>query len=191
MKLFLFILMTCNSILGEFYGCPMDGCESTLSGYVDLGVDGFDKALQWHRTDLLNTASRGCVSNILSSFICAIDIGYASINVSNGQLLWTLAVQSEEETDPLSLPVINYEGFSIIANSTQCTLLKPEGAIGGIFNYIPRLIPPLAGPFVTDDGQILVADLNSVSFDYMTLSIDMSIISVCWYRRFWYTAGSA
>ena len=165
MKLFLLILITCNGVAGDFYGCPMDGCESTLSGYVDLHVGGFDKDLQWHRTDLLNKASRGCVSNILSSFICAIDVGYASINVTNGQLLWTLAVQSEEETDALSLPVINYEGFSIIANSTQCTLVNPQGTIGGIFDYIPSLIPPLAGPFVTDDGQIIVADLHSVSFN--------------------------
>lgn len=167
--------MICNTVIGDFYGCPMDGCESTLSGYVDLRVNGFDQNLQWHRADLLTKASRGCVSNVLSSFICAIDIGYASINVSNGQVLWTLAVQPEEETVTLSLPVINYEGLSIIANSTQCTLLNPKGGIGGIFNYIPGLIPPLAGPFVTDDGQIIVADLNSVILQSID---DLSMFSI-------------
>jgi len=141
----------------------MDGCDSTLSGFVDIHVDGFDKDVQWRRTDLLNNTSRGCVSNGVGTLICAVDIGYVAINVTNGQLLWSIALNTEERKVPASLPVINYEGFSIIANSTQCTLTDPQGVMVGTFNYDPKLIPPLAGPFVTDDGQIVVADLNSVS----------------------------
>ncbi len=163
MKFFILITII-SSVRSDFYGCPMDGCESTLSGYVDIHVDGFDKTVQWQRTDLLHNATRGCVSNALSTVICALDIGYVSINVTNGQLLWLLDVEIEEGTITTSLPVVNYQGFSIIANNTQCTLVNPQGGIGGIFEYSPRLIPPLAGPFITDDGQIVVADLTSVSF---------------------------
>ena len=61
-----------------------------------------------------------------------------------------------------SLPIVNYAGFVIIANSSQCTLINPLGELVGTFNYIPPLIPPVAGPFITQDGQILVADAKSV-----------------------------
>ncbi|CAF1073696.1 unnamed protein product [Adineta steineri] len=147
---------------GYFTGCPMDGCETTLSGFVDLSVDKFNEHVEWQRTDLLTISSRGCISNEQTSLICAVDTGYVSINATNGQILWSIPLDIEEKTIAVSLPVINYQGFLIIANSTRCTLINPQGAIVGIFNYIPRLIPPLAGPFVTDDGQIIVAD--SVSF---------------------------
>ena len=163
MKLFIFMMMISSSS-GNFYGCPMDGCESTLSGYVDIPIDGYRGDVKWQRTDLLNNASRGCVSNGLFGIICAVDAGYVSINVTNGQLLWLLPLEIEEETVTVSLPIINYQGFSIIANGTRCTLIEPQGEIGGTFEYIPNLIAPLAGPIVTDDGQIIVADLTSVSF---------------------------
>lgn len=164
MKLLVLMMMMTMifSSSADFYGCPMDGCESTLNGYVDLRVAGFAKEWQWQRTDLLDNASRGCVSNSFSSVVCAVDVGYVSINVTNGQLLWSFAVQPEEGTMTLSLPVINYQGLLIVANSSVCTLLDAQGAIRGTFNYLPKLIPPLAGPLVTDDGQIIVADLNSV-----------------------------
>jgi hypothetical protein len=172
MKFFI-LIMIISSADGIFYGCPMDGCESTLSGYVDIRVDGFDKEVQWQRMDLLNNATRGCVSNGLSSIICAVDVGYVSINVTNGQLLWSIAIQPDERTVTTSLPIINYQGFSIVANSTQCMLIEPQGDIRGTFSYIPQLIPPLAGPFVTDDGQIIVADLTSVSFKHFNRFYEM------------------
>ncbi len=162
---FLILVVMISSIGGDFNGCPMDGCDSTLSGFVDIHVDGFDKDVQWRRTDLLNSTSRGCVSNALYSLLCAVDVGYVSINVTNGQLLWSITVETKESMEAASLPVVNYQGFSIIANSTRCTLINPDGTIVGTFNYIPQLISPLAGPFVTDDGQIIVADLTSVSFE--------------------------
>ncbi|CAF3021047.1 unnamed protein product [Rotaria sp. Silwood2] len=139
----------------------MDGCESTLSGFVDIAVDGFDKDVKWRRTDLLTISSRGCISNALSSLICAVDVGYVSLNMTNGQLLWIIPLESREKTEIASLPIVNYEGFLITANNTRCMLVDPQGVVRGIFNYEPVLIPPLAGPFVTDDGQIIVADLVS------------------------------
>ncbi len=156
-----------SSIDGLFNGCPMDGCESTLSGFVDIQVDGFHKDVQWRRTDLLNNISRGCVSNALRSLICTVDIGYASINITNGELLWSIALEPEERTVAATLPVITYQGYSIIANSTRCTLIDPQGGIVGSFNYYPTLIPPLAGPFLIEAGQIVVADSTSVSFEYI------------------------
>jgi hypothetical protein len=146
----------------------MDGCESTLSGFVDVAVDGFDKNVKWRRIDLSISSSRGCVSNGESSLICAVDIGYVSLNITNGRLLWYIALESGEKIETASLPVVNYRGFLIIANSTRCTLVNPQGDVAGIFNYYPTLIPPLAGPFVTDDGYIMVADSVSVSLEYLT-----------------------
>ncbi|CAF0765861.1 unnamed protein product [Adineta steineri] len=158
--LILFLIISTSN--GYFTGCPMDGCETTLSGFVDLNADKFNEHVEWQRTDLLTISSRGCISNEQTSLICAVDVGYVSINATNGQILWSIPLDIEEKTIAVSLPVINYQGFLIIANSTRCTLINPQGAIVGIFNYIPLLIPPLAGPFVTNDGQIIVAD--SISF---------------------------
>ncbi|CAF3681555.1 unnamed protein product [Rotaria socialis] len=160
MKLLILIVMIIYSH-GYFTGCPMDGCESTLSHFVDIAVDGFDKNTKWQRSDLLTNSSRGCVSNGLSSLICSVDVGYVSINITNGELLWSITLEIKERTETASLPVVNYEGFMIIANNTRCTLVDPQGVIRGVFDYTPMLIPPLAGPFVTDDGQIVVADLIS------------------------------
>ncbi|CAF0827108.1 unnamed protein product [Rotaria sordida] len=161
MKLLILIILIISTSNGYFTGCPMDGCESTLSGFVDVAVDGFDEDVKWRRTDLLTISSRGCVSNGLSSLICAVDVGYVSINMTNGQLLWIIPLKIRGKTETASLPIVNYKGFSIIANNTQCALIDPQGVARGIFNYEPILIPPLAGPFVTDDGQIIVADLVS------------------------------
>lgn len=152
----------------SFNGCPMDGCDGALSGFVDININGFDKDVQWRRTNLLNNnISRGCVSNGIFSLICAVDIGYVSLNVTNGELLWSIALEAQEIPVTASLPVINYQGYSIIANNTQCALINPQGVIVGTFNYNPILLPPLAGPFVTDGGQIIVADSNSVSSEYI------------------------
>ncbi|UJR34203.1 hypothetical protein I4U23_021609 [Adineta vaga] len=161
MELLVFVLMIISNSHGYFTGCPMDGCESTLSGFVDIDVNRLNERVEWQRTDLLTNPSRGCVSNGESSLICAVDVGYVSINVTNGQLLWSIPLDLEEKTIAESLPVVNYQGFLIIANSTQCTLIDPQGEVAGIFGYIPQLIAPLAGPFVTNDGQIIVADLVS------------------------------
>lgn len=159
------ILMLMISICnGYFTGCPMDGCESTLSGFVDINVVGFDEYAKWQRTDLLTTSSRGCISNGESALICAVDMGYISINMTNGELLWFIALETRHTVEPASLPIVNYEGFMIIANNTKCSLINPHGVVVGVFDYQPILISPLAGPFVTDDGQIVVADLVSVSF---------------------------
>jgi hypothetical protein len=166
MKLLILLAMICSSG-GIFNGCPLDGCERTLSGFVDIHVDGFDKDVEWRRTDLLNNTSRGCVSNGLYSLMCAVDMGYISINVTNGHLLWSIPLEIEEKTVAASLPIINYQGYSLIANGTRCTYIDPDGAILGTFNYEPKLIPPLAGPFVTDEGQIIVADLTSVSYEHI------------------------
>jgi hypothetical protein len=163
MKLLILAFMISSSS-GYFTGCPMDGCESTLSGFVDLAVDGFDEHVKWQRTDLLTISSRGCVSNDQSSVLCAVDTGYVSINVTNGQSLWFIVLEIKEKSVAASLPILNYQGFSIIANSTRCTLVDTRGIISGTFDYEPMLIPPLAGPFITDDGQIIVADSVSVSF---------------------------
>lgn len=140
----------------------MDGCESPLNHFVDLPIDSFDRELQWKRTDILQKSTRGCISNDQSTILCAVDTGYASINVTNGQTLWTMDLNGEAPTTTISLPIVNYAGFSIIANSSRCTLLSPDGAIGGTFDYTPKLIPPLAGPVITEDGQIIVADAKSV-----------------------------
>lgn len=164
MKLLILIVMISSSQC-YFTGCPMDGCESTLSGFVDVGVGGFDENAKWRRMDLITSTSRGCVSNGQSSLICALDIGYVSVNITNGQLLWYIALDRVEKTEATSLPVVNYQGYSIIANSTRCVLINPQGVVAGIFNYLPMLIPPLAGPFVTNGGQIVVADLVTVSFE--------------------------
>jgi hypothetical protein len=169
MKLVILLVMI-SSIDGLFNGCPMDGCDSTLSGFVDIQVDGFDKDVQWRRTDLLSNISRGCVSNALDSPICTVDIGFASINITNGDLLWSIALEPEERTEATELPVITYQGYSIIANSTRCTLIDPQGAIVGSFNYNPTLISPLAGPSLIEAGQIVVADSTSVSFEYINPS---------------------
>ena len=190
MKFLIVLMMMISSASCNFNGCPMDGCESTLSGYVDIHVDGFGKNVQWQRTDLLQNATRGCVSNAVSTVICALDIGYVSINVTNGQLLWSVNVENDEGVTITSLPIVNYRGYSIIANSTQCALTDPQGGNAGTFTYIPRLIPPLAGPFVTDDGHIVVADLNSVSFRKRIPNTKI-IFLVCRYRRFWFTVRSS
>ena len=141
----------------------MDGCESTLSHFVDLSIDGFHTPLQWSRTDLIKQASRGCVSNDQSSLICTLDGQYASINVTNGQVRWSIYLKPQRELITYSLPIINYAGFSIIANDSQCTLIDPQGSIVGTFEYQPILKTLLAGPIITDDGQIIVADAISVS----------------------------
>ena len=146
-----------------FTGCPMDGCDSALTGFVDLSIDGFADHVEWQLTDLITTSTRGCVSNEQSTLLCAIDEGYASINVTNGELLWTIPLDVEQSRTPASLPVLNHAGFSIIANRTRCSLISPRGHVTGTFDYEPMLIGSLAGPFVTDDGQIVVADSLSVS----------------------------
>lgn len=168
MRILLFIILISKSN-SYFTGCPMDGCESTLSNFVDLTIDGFHENVKWRRIDLLKNDSRGCVSNGLSSIICVVDSGYASFNITNGELLWLIAIQTSEETETASLPIVNYEGFLIISNNTDSMLVNHDGKIQGVFNYEPILIPPLAGPFVTDDGQIIVADLVSVSCTFDTL----------------------
>jgi hypothetical protein len=150
-------------ITGDFTGCPMDGCESSLSHFVDLSIERFDKQLQWRRTDLVTKSTRGCIANDRSSVLCVVDVGYASINLTNGQPIWFVQLDTEEKSEAASLPVINNAGFSIIANNTRCTLINPEGNIAGTFNYTPRLLGAVAGPFVTDDGQIIIADSVSVS----------------------------
>jgi hypothetical protein len=167
MKVLILVMMICSSG-GSFTGCLMDGCENTLSSFVDIAIDGFNDHVEWQRTDLLTSPSRGCVSNGLSLLICAVDMGYVSINATNGQLLWSIGLDTEEKTIAASLPIVNFQGFSIVANSTRCTLIDPQGGILGTFDYNPLLVPPLAGPFVTDDGQIIVADLISVSFEHIS-----------------------
>lgn len=152
-------------VTGDFTGCPMDGCDSPLSHFVDLSIEGFDQQVQWRRTDLLTKTTRGCISNDRSSVLCAVDVGYVSINLTDGQPIWFVELETEEKAEPASLPVINYAGFSIIANSTRCTLINPQGNIAGVFDYTPRLLGALAGPFVTDDGQIIIADSVSVSIE--------------------------
>ncbi len=76
-------------------------------------------------------------------------IGYVSINITNGRLLWHIAVKRVETMDAISLPIAYYGGYLIIANSTGCVVINPQGVVSGVFNYNPKLIPPLAGPFVT------------------------------------------
>ena len=155
-------------ITGDFTGCPMDGCESSLSHFVDLSIERFDQQVQWRRMDLVTKSTRGCISNDRSSVLCVVDVGYASINLTSGQPIWFVELDTEEKSDAASLPVINYAGFAIIANNTRCTLINPQGSIAGTFNYTPRLIGAVAGPFVTDDGQIIIADLVSVSIELRT-----------------------
>jgi hypothetical protein len=94
-----------------------------------------------------------------------VDVGYVSINLTNRESIWFIELETEEKSEAVSLPVINYAGFSIIANSTRCTLINPQGDIAGTFDYTPRLIEALAEPFVTEDRQILVADSVSGSFE--------------------------
>lgn len=168
MKLFVVALMICG-IVGDFTGCPMDGCESTLSGFVDISVSNFNEHIEWQRTDLLATSTRGCVSNEQTSLLCALDSGYGAFNVTNGQLLWLVGVEAEKGATAVSLPVVNYQGYAIIANSSGCILVNPGGDVVGTFAYLPSLIPPLAGPFVTNDGQIIVADSISVSFSSVSI----------------------
>ncbi len=72
-----------------------------------------------------------------------------SINITNGRLLWHIAVKRVETMDAISLPIAYYGGYLIIANSTGCVVINPQGVVSGVFNYNPKLIPPLAGPFVT------------------------------------------
>lgn len=163
------LLMLFNSS-DAFDGCPMDGCDRTLSGFVDINVNGFNPNVEWRRTDLLNHTSRGCVSNGMYSVICAVDTGYVSINITNGELIWSITLNSEEKSMEIPLPVVNYQGYSIIANDTRCALINPQGEIVGTFNFHPKLISPLAGPFVTDNSQIVVGDLNAVSYKYFNLS---------------------
>lgn len=159
--LIIYLLISIND--AYFTGCPMDGCENTLSHFVDLPIHSFHSDIAWHRTDLLRKETRGCISNDQSSVICSTDSGFSSINADDGQIRWSIDFQSDSNTDTYSLPVINYAGYSIIANYSHCTLIDPNGSIGGTFLYQPILQGPLAGPFVTVDGQIIVADSISVN----------------------------
>ena len=171
MKLTLFCVLIFSSD-AYFTGCPMDGCDSALTGFVDVSIDGFAEHVEWQLADLVTAPTRGCVSNERSSLLCAIDQGYASINVTDGQLLWSISLDVEQSRTPASLPVLNNAGFSIIANSTRCSLISPQGRVAGTFDYEPTLIAPLAGPFVTDDGQIVVADSFSVGEKTLIDSFD-------------------
>lgn len=161
MKLFVLIWLI-SYVSCSYFGCPMDGCDSSLSSFVDININGFNKDIQWQYTNLINKTTRGCVSNSRSSLICVIDDGYVGLNITNGQILWSVTIDNDQTSESAALPIVNRIGYSIIANSSRCTLIDPDGNIVGTFNYSPELQSPLAGPFVTNDGQIIVAD--SVSF---------------------------
>ena len=168
-SLILFVVFCVSRINSDFTGCPIDGCGSSLNHFVDLSIAKFNREIQWKRTDLLRKPTRGCVANDQSTILCAVDQRYVSINITNGEILWSIDLQDEERTNTTSLPIVNYAGFVILANSSQCTLINPLGDLVGTFNYIPPLVPPLAGPLITQDGQILVADAKSVCSFFSTV----------------------
>ena len=136
MKL-LILICVISTINCSFFGCPMDGCDRSLSSFVDVNISQFDRNVFWQRTDLLNKTTRGCVSNSGSSLICSIDNGYVGVNITNGQILWLVPMKIDERSDVASLPIVNFNGYSIIANSSGCTLINAVGDIIGTFNYNP------------------------------------------------------